>query len=92
MDKVPVFYLFLHRKLCLTTRKNCKVSIKNVMQIVGRAYNIPKHVMYCIIKELEGYGLVRVHNRLSMEITNHEASVIIDDKSSLYREVGINND
>lgn len=89
MDNIPVFYLFLHRKLVVSTQVGVKLQFKRVMTIVARSFHIPKNVLYCLFKELESYGLVRVHNRLFLEVINPGASEFVDDHSLLFRKVGI---
>lgn len=89
MDRVPVFYLYLHRKLVLSYKVGVRLNYKRVMTLMARSFHIPKNVLYCLFKELESFGLVVLHNRLFLEVVNAEASEFVDDHSLLYRKVGI---
>lgn len=68
-NEVPLVYLYLHKKL--KERFNCfkEVKYSAVMEIIKRTvYQIPKGYHNIILKELEGYNLIKKINTQRYEI------------------------
>lgn len=86
MNKIPVMYLCVHKRL------KDKFSfetfpLKEVLWILGKIYHIKKKYHYPILKELEDFKLLNKINQ--NEVVLLKCNINLEDTSKIYRKVGL---